>query len=128
MDFGENKNITENLEEGLKTFVKNEKCEKLEENDVFKNDLKEFLKQELLNDKDSGNKIEKAKNRVSNLIRRAKSNIISPEKETDPLNNKADNEKLEALQFMCGIMDECTHLKNFSVPVRKFVFPNFFLV
>lgn len=23
----------------------------------------------------------------------------------------------EALQFMCGIMDECTHLKNFEVPV-----------
>jgi len=23
----------------------------------------------------------------------------------------------EALQFMKGIMDECTHLKNFSVPV-----------
>ncbi|KAK9308402.1 hypothetical protein QLX08_001579 [Tetragonisca angustula] len=23
----------------------------------------------------------------------------------------------EALQFMCGIMDECTHLKNFDVPV-----------
>lgn len=23
----------------------------------------------------------------------------------------------KALQFMCGIMDECTHLKNFAVPV-----------
>ncbi|XP_076302437.1 protein ABHD18-like [Lasioglossum baleicum] len=23
----------------------------------------------------------------------------------------------EALQFMCGIMDECTHLKNFEIPV-----------
>lgn len=23
----------------------------------------------------------------------------------------------EALQFMCGIMDECTHLKNFEVPI-----------
>lgn len=30
---------------------------------------------------------------------------------TDP-----DN-KLQALQFMCGMMDECTHLSNFSVPV-----------
>ena len=36
--------------------------------------------------------------------------------------NKIDKEKLEALQFMCGIMDECTHLKNFSIPVGFFFY------
>ncbi|XP_076748971.1 protein ABHD18 isoform X2 [Xylocopa sonorina] len=34
-----------------------------------------------------------------------------------PLFSDCNWREREALQFMCGIMDECTHLKNFEVPV-----------
>lgn len=73
----------------------------------------------------SGTKsLEKAKNKVSNyLLNRNRENdkqILSKDAEDSVIEKKSgkiDKEKLEALQFMCGIMDECTHLKNFSVPV-----------
>ncbi|XP_046394234.1 protein ABHD18 isoform X2 [Ischnura elegans] len=48
----------------------------------------------------------------SNLLRR---NGKSAAAQSPPA--KDDSEKKEALQFMRGIMDECTHLKNFDVPV-----------
>lgn len=31
-----------------------------------------------------------------------------------------EQQRIQASRFMCGIMDECTHLANFSVPVSLF--------
>jgi len=37
-------------------------------------------------------------------------------KKEKKVDERTDKQKFEAQQFMCGIMDECTHLSNFSVP------------
>ncbi len=39
------------------------------------------------------------------------------DEQTDNQSSSSPKVTEEALQFMRGIMDECTHLKNFSVPV-----------
>lgn len=59
---------------------------------------------------------------VKNLSSAEKSEKTSDKSSSEKLppkdqDKKDQQEKQEALQFMCGIMDECTHLKNFSVPV-----------
>lgn len=68
---------------------------------------------------------------TSNAITSATTKLISfitPETELSTVVNAASNQhqtidttkvkwwEREALQFMRGVMDECTHLKNFSVP------------
>lgn len=43
---------------------------------------------------------------------------LTLQKKTEPIDTTKTNWwEREALQFMRGVMDECTHLKNFSVPV-----------
>lgn len=44
-------------------------------------------------------------------------NVLSNIKEIDSKNNEVTAGERVALNFMNGIMDECTHLKNYSVPV-----------
>lgn len=61
-----------------------------------------------------------------NLSKTKLMNLLSPEKEKEVAPVKEKREKIdiaktnwwekESLQFMRGMMDECTHLKNFSVP------------
>lgn len=42
---------------------------------------------------------------------------VEMKRQTDPINTtKVNWWEREALQFMRGVMDECTHLKNFTVP------------
>ncbi|CAL7945289.1 unnamed protein product [Xylocopa violacea] len=54
-------------------------------------------------------------NLLSNKFKIKDSNTLKVPKH--PLFSDGNWREREALQFMCGIMDECTHLKNFEVPV-----------
>jgi len=42
-----------------------------------------------------------------------------PEKPLSQNEGEREKQRQQASRFMCGIMDECTHLSNFSVPVSK---------
>lgn len=48
-----------------------------------------------------------------------KSKADVPEKKKKKNQKEEDKEaqRQQASRFMCGIMDECTHLSNFSIPV-----------
>lgn len=65
--------------------------------------------------KSSMKKLVKSKMKVSNYFVR-KNTEFKQKTESDTKDLRSDREK-QALEFMCGIMDECTHLTNFSVPV-----------
>ncbi|XP_031838924.1 protein ABHD18 isoform X2 [Nomia melanderi] len=54
-------------------------------------------------------------NLISNRFKSKDSNALKVPRH--PLFSNCKWREREALQFMCGIMDECTHLKNFEVPV-----------
>ncbi|XP_076179030.1 protein ABHD18 isoform X2 [Ptiloglossa arizonensis] len=54
-------------------------------------------------------------NLISNRFKLKDSNALKVPRH--PLFSDYKWREREALQFMCGIMDECTHLKNFEVPV-----------
>lgn len=54
-------------------------------------------------------------NLISSRFKLKDSNVLKVPRH--PLFSDYKWREREALQFMCGIMDECTHLKNFDVPV-----------
>ncbi|XP_014614166.1 PREDICTED: uncharacterized protein C4orf29 isoform X1 [Polistes canadensis] len=53
----------------------------------------------------------------TNKVRRTFGRVCSVPVQKNPLFSNGKWREREALQFMRGIMDECTHLKNFEVPV-----------
>lgn len=46
-----------------------------------------------------------------------KSKADVPEKKKNQKEEDKEAQRQQASRFMCGIMDECTHLSNFSIPV-----------
>lgn len=79
--------------------------------------LKEEGSKKATKEKVPGNGFEKAKSKVSSYLLGRHRVSDDSSKIAHGKNGRTEREKQEALQFMCGIMDECTHLKNFSLPV-----------
>ncbi|KAL0273419.1 UNVERIFIED_CONTAM: hypothetical protein PYX00_006083 [Menopon gallinae] len=60
-------------------------------------------------------KLAKSKMKMTNYWKNG--DVKQKNDENDTKDAKSRMKEKQALQFMCGIMDECTHLTNFSVPV-----------
>lgn len=58
-----------------------------------------------------------SKSKLMNLLSSENKKAVVPEKRSKITIGKTNWWEKESLQFMRGMMDECTHLKNFSVPL-----------
>ncbi|KOC66336.1 Uncharacterized protein C4orf29 like protein [Habropoda laboriosa] len=103
------------------TVINNKECQNCDEDNNLKNQTEDSNLKDQTEDNSLKNQIAEEKaarifplKLLSSKFKLKDSNAL---KGRHPLFSDCKWREREALQFMCGIMDECTHLKNFEVPV-----------